>query len=177
MIVYTKASSEKELKQILGLQRKNLPKDLSNEEKSNEGFLTVEHTLEILKKMNDYCPHSIAKYNDKVVGFALPMTKDIGDEITVLKPMFYQINQIISDEKYMVMGQICIEKEFRKKGIFRGLYQFMKTDICPNKFDLIITEIDINNHRSINAHKSVGFTKMKDYKFEDKNWRIVSLKI
>jgi hypothetical protein len=33
------------------------------------------------------------------------------------------------------------------------------------------------NQRSLKAHESIGFKKMKDYKSEDKDWRIVSLKV
>jgi L-amino acid N-acyltransferase YncA len=75
------------------------------------------------------------------------------------------------------MGQICIDKEYRGQGVFRGLYQFMKTEICFSRFSSIITEIDVNNSRSLRAHNSIGFTKIKDYKCGDKNWRLVSLKV
>ncbi len=177
MIVYSKASSEIELKQILELQNKNLPQSLFGKEKVNEGFVTVCHSIEVLKEMNNFCSHTIAKHKDKVVGYALSMTKDFALDIVVLKPMFHEISKIISDKKYIVMGQICIDKEFRGKGLFRGLYEFMKTTICLNDFEIIITEIDMTNQRSLKAHESIGFKKMKDYKYEDKNWRIVSLKV
>ena len=75
------------------------------------------------------------------------------------------------------MGQICIDKKYRKQGVFKGLYNFMKTNAFSDNYDLIITEIDIHNSRSLKAHESVGFNKLKDYNSEDKNWRIVSLKI
>jgi RimJ/RimL family protein N-acetyltransferase len=53
----------------------------------------------------------------------------------------------------------------------------MKTTICFNKLDIIITKIDIINQRYLKAHESIGFEKRKDYKFEDKNRSIVSLKV
>ncbi|PQB08466.1 hypothetical protein BST83_16045 [Polaribacter filamentus] len=177
MIQYTKAQSNNELEQILELQKNNLFENLSEEEKKEHGFVTIKHTFEILKAMNDVCPHTIAKFEDKVVGFALSMTKDFAEDIEVLKPMFYEISKLVSDEKYIVMGQISIDKDFRKQGVFKGLYEFMKTVICLNTFDAIITEIDIKNERSLNAHESVGFKVLKDFKAGDKNWRIVLLKI
>lgn len=177
MINYTKASSTNELEQIIALQKINLLENLSEEEKKEQGFVTVKHTLEILKVMNNACAHTIAKHKDKVVGFALSMTKDFAGEIEVLKPMFQEISKVVTDENYLVMGQICIDKNYRKQGIFKGLYQFMKTDICANKYNSIITEIDIKNERSLNAHQSVGFTLLKDFKADGKNWRIVLLKV
>jgi len=176
MILYTKAQHNSELEQILELQKNNLLENLSEEEKKEHGFVTIKHTFEILKVMNDVCPHTIAKFENRVVGFALSMTKGFAEDIDVLKPMFHEISKLVSGEKYIVMGQICIDKDFRKLGIFKGLYEFMKTVICLNTFDTIITEIDIKNERSLKAHESVGFERLKDFKAGDKNWRIVLLK-
>jgi nitrite reductase/ring-hydroxylating ferredoxin subunit len=176
MIQYTKAQSNNELAQILELQKNNLFENLSEEEKKEHGFVTIKHTFDILKAMNDVCPHTIAKHEDKVVGFALSMTKEFAEDIEVLKPMFHEISKLVSDENYIVMGQICIHKQYRKQGVFKGLYEFMKTVICFNTFNAIITEIDIKNERSLNAHQAVGFERLKDFKAGDKNWRIVLLK-
>ena len=60
MVVYKQAESLKELEQILDLQQRNLPKNISQEESTKEGFVTVEHTLDLLKSMNDVCGHIIA---------------------------------------------------------------------------------------------------------------------
>lgn len=177
MITYSKTSSIEELKQVIELQKRNLPQDLSEKEKQEEGFVTVKHSLEILKKMNDVCPHTIAKENNKVIGYALSMTKDFALDIEVLKPMFLEIFKSVSDENYVAMGQICIDKKYRGIGVFRGLYQFMKTEVCFKNFSSIITEIDIKNTRSLRAHKSIGFEKIKDYKYGSKDWRLVVLKV
>ena len=115
MIIYTTSTTIEELKQILVLQEKNLLDNLSEEEQKEHGFVTIKHTFEILKAMNDVCPHTIAKFEDKVVGFALSMTKDFAEDIEVLKPMFYEISKLVSDEKYIVMGQICIDKILESK--------------------------------------------------------------
>lgn len=175
MITYSKAFKDEDLKSILELQQKNLPNYLSSEERLKEGFVTVQHSFKILKKMNDDFPHTIAKHNHKVIGFALSMTKNFASEIAVLKPMFKEISNANITEKYIVMGQICIDKDYRGKGVFRSLYNFMK-DSCKDAYSIIITEIDVHNTRSLNAHKSIGFEKMIDYTVGNKNWRIVTLK-
>jgi len=175
MITYKKASSTEELNQILELQKSNLPQGLSKEELKEEGFLTVKHSLEIIQKMNDKCPHTIAKFNDEVIGYALSMTKSFASEIEILKPLFLEISKIISNENYIVMGQICVGKEFRKQGVFRGLYKFMKEKVARD-YDLIITEIDAQNMRSLSAHKFVGFRKIKTYFSNNQEWVIVALK-
>ncbi len=176
MIHYTKASSIEELHQILELQKSNLPVKLSDKEKRNEGFVTVHHTIDLLQKMNDACAHTIAKNNNKVIGYALSMAKEFGDKIEVLKPMFKELENLNLEDNYLVMGQICVAKEYRKKGVFRSLYNFMKTEVCKDKFNQIITEIDETNTRSINAHKSVGFKKLHSYMSNNQKWVVVALK-
>lgn len=176
MIRYTQASSIDHLEQILLLQRQNLPKNLIEGEKEREGFLTVEHSLEVLKAMNDECRHVIALENKKVVAYALCMHPKFAESIEVLKPMFYEINKVIEGKNnYMVMGQICVAKPHRGQGVFRRLYETMKEKL-PEGFDAIITEVDAKNQRSIHAHRAVGFTELKRYQSEGKDWSLITLK-
>lgn len=177
MIIFKTTETNQELKDILILQRKNLKENLTLEEQNSQGFVTVKHNFDLLKQMNTYHSHTIAKHNNKVIAYALSMSVKLKNEITILKPMFNEINNIIKDDKYIVMGQICIDKKYRGKGIFKSLYLEMKNSFSTKGFKYIITEIDIKNKRSLNAHKSVGFTTLKDYVIGNKNWRIVSLEI
>nr|WP_299386972.1 GNAT family N-acetyltransferase [Allomuricauda sp.] len=176
MLRYKQASNPSELEQILALQHGNLPKNLSEEEQSTDGFLTVEHSYTILKEMNDECGHIIALDNEKVVAYALCMHPKFSESIEVLKPMFQEINLAINGrQNYMVMGQICVAKSHRGQGVFRKLYETMK-DKLPAGMDTIITEVDARNQRSLNAHKAVGFTILKRYTDENgKQWALIQL--
>ena len=174
-IIYCRASTDEELNQILRLQKQNLPRALSSSEKENEGFVTVDHTFEILKQMNDYCPHVIAKDGNQVVGYTLCMHPKFADEIDILKPMFIEIEKILpANSKFMVMGQVCVDKHYRKRGVFRGLYSFMKQEL-KGTFYKIITEIDVKNIRSLNAHLAIGFTVLKEFYSDNTDWVMVSL--
>ncbi|MBU2975239.1 GNAT family N-acetyltransferase [Zobellia sp. B3R18] len=174
-VITTTVTTDSELKQILALQKKNLSSTLSPKEKALEGFVTVEHTFEVLKAMNDVCPHIIAKSGSLVVGYALCMHPKFADEIQVLKPMFTQIESVIpKPENYMVMGQICIDKAFRKQGIFRKLYETMQTETREN-FNSIITEVDATNTRSLIAHYAIGFNELQTYESAGQKWVIVLL--
>ena len=96
MITYTRCTKISELEQILILQKTNLPQSLSENEQQSEGFVTVHHDFDLLKRMNDACPHTIAKDGDKVVGYALSMHPKFGNEIEVLVPMFTEIEKAIA---------------------------------------------------------------------------------
>jgi len=174
IVVYKRAQSNIELNQILELQQENYPTSVSEEERIKEGFVTVRHDFELLKMMNDKCPHILAVHNEKIIGYALCMLKEFKDEIEVLKPMFQQIkNCLKSNQTYMVMGQICIDKSYRKQGVFRGLYNYMKQQLRP-EFDMVITEVDVANSRSLNAHYAIGFKSLHTYNSNNQEWALVS---
>ncbi|MEJ2113208.1 MAG: GNAT family N-acetyltransferase [Flavobacteriaceae bacterium] len=172
-IVYKRVNTDKELQQILEIQRVNYPTVVSREDRIKEGFVTVKHDFELLKSMNNMCAHIIAKHEDKVVGYALCMLKDFKNKIEVLKPMFQQIEICLkSNQTYIVMGQICIDKSYRKQGIFRRLYNYMKQQLIP-EFDMIITEVDVANSRSLNAHYAIGFKLLHIYNSNNQEWALV----
>ena len=88
MIVYTTANSKDDLEGILHLQKRNLAAGLTRDEIQSQGFVTVDHSYEQLKALNDHEKHVIAKDNYKVVGYLLAMTKQSRFDIPVLIPMF-----------------------------------------------------------------------------------------
>ena len=181
MISYHRVQNDKELFDILELQRQNLPIHLVDSEQQKEGFVTVRHSFDILKKMNLMCPHCIAKANDTVVGYALCMDKSFKNEIDVLKSMFEEIEVALNAgsmkvSDYIVMGQICIDKNYRKKGVFRGLYSYMR-DQLNSGYSAIITEVDQKNIRSSHAHKAVGFELLKTYSADAKIWELIVMKL
>jgi predicted GNAT superfamily acetyltransferase len=176
-IIYKRVYSNEELNQILELQSINILSSISEDESKTEGFVTVHHNFEILKAMNDKCAHIIAKSDDKVVGYALCMSKEFKEEIEVLRPMFQQIDNCLNNsETYIVMGQICIDKQFRKQGVFRGLYHFMKQEMSF-QYEMIITEVDNANTRSMNAHFAIGFKALYSYRSNHQDWKILYLNL
>jgi len=171
-IRYTRASTEDELNQILALQKKNALDSISSEEKQKEGFVTISHSYEVLKQMNDACPHIIAKDGDLVVGYALTMLAEFRDKISILSAMFETATALLGNKKYLAMGQICISKAYRKQGIFKGMYNFYKEEL-KDEFDCLLTEVATNNTRSLNAHLNVGFEILKSQTTNDTSWELI----
>jgi len=176
MIIYKNTSTDQELEQILALQQANLPKSTSEEERKTQGFVTVEHDFDILKQMHDVYPHTIAVADEKVVGYVLSMSIEFGSSIPVLVPMFNEFNKQNITEDFIVMGQVCVDKAYRGKGIFRGLYSKM-AETFSGKYNRIITEVDELNTRSLNAHYSVGFNEISEYEAGGQVWKIIGLEI
>jgi GNAT superfamily N-acetyltransferase len=173
-ILYKRASSLDELDQIRKLQLQNSPQSIDAHEKLQEGFVTVQHSFALLEQMNFACAHIVAKDNASIIGYALVMLSSFRNEIIVLIPLFERIDKLVpKHQSYIVMGQICIDKNYRKQGIFRGLYQFYKSEL-EHQYDFLITEVDATNLRSLQAHQAVGFTIIDSYKENGVFWNIIS---
>ena len=169
MITYNTSNTDSDLQQILNLQFKNLPKNISSQEAISQGFVTVHHDFDLLKKMNRPYPHIVARDEEKTIGYTLVMLRSFEKETPVLIPMFEQINSTLykgkklGEAKYFIMGQVCIDKAYRGQGIFKGLYGELKKRMSPH-FDYIITEVATRNSRSMRAHEKIGFENIHQYK-------------
>ena len=172
-VLYKRASTLDELERIRLLQLQNSSQNITSEEKLQEGFVTVQHTVALLEQMNTACAHIIAKDGEKVVGFALVMLSSFRNEIEVLIPMFERIDALIPTGKsYVIMGQVCVDKNYRKQGIFRGLYHFYRTQLQQD-FNFLITEVAAINLRSMSAHEAVGFKVIDSYEEDGITWNIM----
>lgn len=170
-VTYTTASDQ-DLQQILTLQKLNLKSNLTPTEQESEGFVTVDHNINLLRKMNSPYPHVVAKDDKKVIGYCLVMLPTLRSEIPILTPMFDTINQLkyndvsIDDTRYFIMGQVCIDKRYRGKGVFHDMYKYMHRSMSSD-FDYIITEVSAHNQRSLKAHYNQGFNELHNYKDPD----------
>lgn len=179
MLRFGPIQTEESLQDILAMQLANLPGAISEQEAREQGFVTVAHSVGLLREMNEPYAHSGAWHRNRLVGYALVMEKRFRDRIPVLFPMFELLdglrfrNKLLAECPYFVMGQICIDKPYRGSGAFAGLYHDLKDRLYPH-FDLIVTEIATRNVRSIRAHEKLGFKKIHTYVDPDgEEWDIV----
>jgi len=179
MIDYTTSVFDRDLMGIIDLQKSNLPVQLSQEEMQREGFVTVVHSFDDLKGMNDIAQHVIAKDTDKVVAYLLAMTAKSKYVIPILVPMFEVFDEVdyrgkrVADYNYIVVGQVCVGKAYRGQGILDKCYETYSNNFS-SRYDFAITEIATKNSRSINAHKRIGFEEIHKYVAPDKEeWSIV----
>jgi predicted GNAT superfamily acetyltransferase len=174
-IEYSRVHTKEELEEILVLQKQNLPDSLTEKEIEMEGFVTISHTFELLERMNAVCPHIIAKDKGRVIGYTLCMHPSFSKEIPILYSMFEKIREVHSEEEsFIVMGQVCVDRAYRGQGVFRGLYKTMKKSLDAS-FKKIVTEVDGRNKRSLNAHLAIGFTTIKKYQSDGRDWYLIVL--
>lgn len=178
MYLATTVSSDKELEQILQLQQQNLKQFVNQEEKDAQGFLTMQFNLPMLQQLQAIAPSVIIKYEDQVVAYAMTVTLEGRQAYPDLEPMFANFEKLqwrgkpLYDYRFYVMGQVCVSKEHRAKGLFDRLYQHHK-EVYGSRYDFIITEISTSNRRSLQAHKRVGFETIHVYDDIIDNWNVV----
>ena len=174
----TLATCTDDLQQILILQQKNLAEQLDKSEIQSQGFVTIRHTLKVLEQMNNLAPSVIIKEEGNVIAYALTMLKECRQIIPDLEPMFRLFATLqwngrpLNQYRFYVMGQVCIDKMYRGKGLFEKLYQHHKK-IYGTTYDLFLTEIATRNHRSLRAHEKTGFKTIHTYKDNLDEWAVV----
>ena len=178
MIYSTLVNNETELQQILDLQQQNLSKNISAEELESQGFVTFQHDLKTLQQFHKLAPSVIVKDDDKVVAYALTVINEARHIFPPMESMFVLLeilrwkDQPFHNYRYYEMGQICVAKDYRGKGVFDMLYQQHKKSYS-HVFDLLVTKISTKNHRSLRAHEKVGFETVVIEKDELDEWAVV----
>ena len=121
----------------------------------------------------------IVKDDDIAAGYALVTPReastfhpDLKTMINNLETLAYQ-NKPLNAYAYYIMGQVCIDKAYRSKGIFNMLYLHHKK-LYSNKYELLVTEISANNHRSQKAHEKIGFKTIYTYHDAMDAWNVVA---
>lgn len=180
MMKFERALTDESLNQILDLQKRNLKKYLSKAEKESQGFVTAEHTFEQLKKINNAEPCVIITDNGKVIAYAIAMLESSANDMPVFDDLFSTVasltykNQLMTCYKYIFVGQLCIDKNYRGQGLVEKLYAFYKEEL-KFKYDFAVTDISEHNPRSLKAHQKSGFEVIHTFydTFTDSNWHIV----
>jgi len=162
-----------ELQEILALQRENLARKLSAAQIAAEGFVTVEHDLDLLRRMHALSPSIVAKDGGSLAGYALVMPLECRRFIPILEPMFQRMETVgLLRERCYVMGQICVAPAWRGKGVFDLLYEAHRRHLRA-AFDSVVTEVAVRNGRSMRAHARVGFAVVDLYRDATDDWALL----
>lgn len=172
------ARHDQDLRGILSLQKQNLKQHVSHAQQQSDGFVSVMHSLEVLRQMNQSLGQIIAKEQDTVIAYALAMSRECEILIPMLIPMFETINQLsfqdipLAKSEYYVMGQICVADNHRGTGLFRKLYHAHRKHYA-HQFQFCITEVSTSNVRSMNAHEAIGFKNILSHQDKTDSWNIL----
>ena len=168
-----------ECSQIKELQEKVHFKNVSDEEKEKEGFVSLETKISLIRKLSDEIGIIVAISEGKVIGYEMPIGLNNLSESPLLQQVYDDILKLKYDGKklseYMVIieGQICVKKEHGGKGIAKELHQKFMELLKPN-YDLIITGVSKNNPRSMHVHlKKMGFSILNKSSDDEGEWYVI----
>ena len=167
-----------EVEEIKSLQTRNLKKNISLKNRLIDGFLTASYSISFLNKMNELTPAIIAKQSNRVIGYVLATDRSLLSEHPLLRDLSSQINKIsfrnktIEDFNYLVVGQLCVAKEFRGLGIAQQLYIHFKK-AYKNRYAFAITDVDQKNNASLGIHLKVGFKALSTLNYGKSKWDVV----
>ena len=178
MLYVTEATTNDELIQIHKMNQLYLRSNISLHEQEEEGFVSWLYSVSLLQQMQNIAPNIIVKENDTVVGYALVTTIEAANFHQDLKTMIAGIETIeykgkpLSFYSYYIMGQVCIDKAYKGKGIFNMLFQKHK-ELYQEKYEMLVTEISLKNLRSQKAHEKIGFKTIHTYSDALDKWNVV----
>jgi GNAT superfamily N-acetyltransferase len=177
-VLIKRVTEDWEIEGIKALEVANNLVNISMEESDKEGFVTASYSIELLRKMNEIQPSIIALYENKVVGYAMVTDKELYGQHTLLDSLFdalvdmnYQ-GKKLGGAKVVLVGQLCVAKPFRGKGLVPKMYNFFK-ECLITQYDYCVTDISEANPRSIRAHEKCGFKIIDTLEYEGVKWYIV----
>jgi len=178
MLVTTQVTTADELQQIHDLNQLNLKQNISASERAQEGFVSWLYSIELLQQMHQLAPSIIVKDAGKVVGYALATLPEARMFHHDLEEMFQGLEAVMFKGKslfsyqFYCMGQICIAKDYRGRGLVKSLYQKHKEVYSPH-YNFLLTEISTRNPRSQKAHEKVGFRTIHTHTDTMDEWNVV----
>jgi ribosomal protein S18 acetylase RimI-like enzyme len=134
--------------------------------------------MEFLERMHRERPSIVATDGDTVVGYALATVKAIRDEHELLRDLFDTIDKTsykdhaLKSSGYVVVGQLCVSKNYRGLGLVKQMYQHFRETYSP-EFDYCITDVAEDNPRSLKAHLKSGFAIIAELQFEGVPFNLV----
>jgi ribosomal protein S18 acetylase RimI-like enzyme len=179
MLTATLVTTGDELLQIHRLNKTNHRDHLSPEEKAKEGFVSWLYPVGLLQQLQELAAQVIVKDEERVVGYALVALREAASfhpDLEIVFPHFDSIRYkdgVLADHRFYVMGQVCIDKDYRGKGVVSQLYQHHR-QVYSSAYDLLLTEISTGNLRSQRAHEKVGFQTIHTYTDAMDQWNVVA---
>ncbi len=170
-----------DLAQVLKLQQDNLGRNLPEVERQDQGYVSVETPPDMLEEINESDGVTVAKDGDRVVGYAMPLPVDQGRKIPLLDPFIERFSKLsfegtpITETPHIIIGQVCVDKDYRGRGIIEQLYADFSRRMAE-KYDVGITEVGATNPRSYHVHvEKMGMKVLEQYEADGKAWYILAV--
>jgi hypothetical protein len=164
---------------VLDLQKLYLVSNLSEEEKK-AGFVTTPFSVDQLTFVINNGGLFLAKDNSKTIAYIFAESWDFFSQYPIFEYMIRLFSTLsfldfeINTTNSFQYGPICIDKEYRGKGLINSLFEFMRIHI-EKRYPLAVTFINKTNAPSLKAHtEKLKWTVIGDFEFNNNNYFILA---
>jgi hypothetical protein len=152
---------------ILNLQSANYIANLSAHERE-QGFLSAQFTPEQTAQIAKDLGTIVAVIDDQIVGFVCAFRNEFETGSPVIAKMLESYDRMIFEGRALnsfrsyVYGPVCFARDFRGRGLLRGLHEAQKKDLA-GQFEIGVAFVSRTNPHSLDAHvKGLGMTEVGD---------------
>ena len=180
-VLYRRARKE-DYPGILRLQSVNYIDNLSHEERT-QGFLSAQFSPAQVAEVAEDLGTIVALVGNDVAGFLCAFRNEFEHGSPVLAKMFESYDRVkfegktLSSYKSYVYGPVCIGREYRQRGLLRGLYEAQKQDLA-GQFDVGVAFVSRSNPHSLQAHVAgLGMTEVGDFEVKGNVYVILAFSL
>jgi hypothetical protein len=167
---------------VLRLQSANYIANLSEEDRE-QGFLSAEFTREQVAAMAEDLGTMVAIVEDKVAGFLCAFQREFNSGSPVIAKMLDSCDLVkfegkpLSSFNTYIYGPVCIDRDYRGKGLLRGLYEAQKRDLA-GRFEVGVAFVARGNLHSLRAHVGgLGMTEVGDFEVKGNRYVILAFRV
>ncbi len=167
---------------IVRLNSANFIANLSEDERKN-GFLSAVFTMEQTRAMAEDLGTTVAIVDGVLAGFLCAFRNDFDHGSPVVAKMIESYDRVhfegklLSSYKTYAYGPVCIDRNCRRQGFLRGLYEAQKRELA-GKFEVGVALIARNNPHSMQAHVAgLGMTEVGEFEVNGNVFATVAFRV
>ena len=180
-IEYRRARPE-DYAEIVRLQRANYIANLTAEER-REGFLSAEFSLDQVAAIASDLGIAIVTMDDALAGCLCGIRREYDHGSPVVAKMLESYDQAWFQSKPLsafnsyIYGPVCIARQYRRRGLLRGLYEFQKKDLA-GQFEVGVALVSHSNPHSMQAHvEGLGMTEAGEFELNGNLFAILAFRV
>lgn len=173
-------ANNNDIEGVLVLQEKYLVTNLTDEQKI-DGFVTTPFNHDLLIGVIQNNGLFVAKNNEEVIiayvfaeSWMFFSRYPIFEYMISLMPDLKFENHLFNTENSFQYGPVCIDKNYRGKGLLNQLFELMRENVVK-KYPFSLTFINKINTPSMKAHtEKLGWTAISEFQFNDNQYVILA---
>lgn len=177
-----RCARRKDYDSIVRLQAANYIENLTDEERV-EGFLSAQFSSEQIAAIATDLGIAIVTNGTEITGCLCAFRREFVHGSPVVAKMLesYQdarfAGRALSAFNSYIYGPVCIAREYRRRGLLRGLYEFQKKHLT-GRFEIGVALVSHSNPHSMQAHiAGLGMTEAGQFELDGKLFAILAFRV